>query len=527
MDGQLKKTGFFIVLIACLSLHSEVLAAADEDAKIWCKSGNGTVCSEHELNNPIEYKQVLIFPTGFAADEYELFRDEVDRMIFNMDVNSNLYSHTYLSKLLYIGYWLPGPALDSGEANFGAKISVHPIRNKALTLNQDAVIATVDAIKESVTPWLAPWGVMVLYNSRESQVTANASPPSFIMNSYGIAKINRKNIDGPYVAIHELAHAALNFVDEYTERGLENVNINVLNYLTSQAYFDKSWGGFRLGIASILGIYDLKISEILAANGSGHVDVTKYPSRVESPRREKEYYAYQGGMFFGKGTYHHAGRNIMNGNRGSDAPDDGYSLAHNDSQLEIVRQVFENGGVPFRPNDRIRNAGPHGNWPSAIGGATNVMVFDADKNNHYQPTKSYDIQIGWYERHWKVCKWKFVRYPCYKSVWTTAEKQVKSAVRAIDLKETQLYGFAKLVRDVLCDLGVMEIPNGNGKVKLCEMTVDEMTDAFVPTLQFPSPYQEVSVPASQWMTKYFYRFRTDNGTFKSGWTGWSTFIRTL
>ena len=38
---------------------------------------------------------------------------------------------------------------------------------------------------------------------------------------------------------------------------------------------------------------------------------------------------------------------------------------------------------------------------------------------------------------------------------------------------------------------------------------------------------DVDVPATQWMTTYYWRFSTNNGQIQSGYTGWSSFYRSL
>jgi hypothetical protein len=54
-----------------------------------------------------------------------------------------------------------------------------------------------------------------------------------------------------------------------------------------------------------------------------------------------------------------------------------------------------------------------------------------------------------------------------------------------------------------------------------------LSTSFLPTVDFMTPYQETEVPASQWMTTYYWRFKTDNGSQQSGYTGWSSFFRSF
>jgi hypothetical protein len=41
------------------------------------------------------------------------------------------------------------------------------------------------------------------------------------------------------------------------------------------------------------------------------------------------------------------------------------------------------------------------------------------------------------------------------------------------------------------------------------------------------PYEETDVPASQWFTTYWWRFKTWNGSAWSNNTGWSSFYRSF
>jgi hypothetical protein len=113
-------------------------------------------------------------------------------------------------------------------------------------------------------------------------------------------------------------------------------------------------------------------------------------------------------------------------------------------------------------------------------------------------------------------------------VWTTAEKTVGHAKRSIDLKMSAAYGLIGLAQNLLCELGITEINmSGGGKFQLCQQDLNTITDAFLPTVKFNIPYRDLDVPASQWMTTYWWRFSTNNGSIQSGFTGWSSFFRSL
>src|SRR5262249_59497319 len=114
-------------------------------------------------------------------------------------------------------------------------------------------------------------------------VTANWAPPPLPVRSFGIAKMTRKDLDSPYIATHELAHASLNFLDEYVESGMEELNIHSVDPFTPLAQFDGSWSGAISAIQTLIGYYDIKISDILAANGNVNIATTSTPCTVRSP----------------------------------------------------------------------------------------------------------------------------------------------------------------------------------------------------------------------------------------------------
>ena len=157
-----------------------------------------------------------------------------------------------------------------------------------------------------------------------------------------------------------------------------------------------------------------------------------------------------------------------------------------------------------------------------------LMLFDADKNHHFHPTQSYTVQVGWYDRVWKTCwQWGFIPYPCYDDVWRTAQTSVYPQYRALNLPMSAAYGLAKLAQQLVCAAGVNEVNSNGGTIRLCDQNLDTMANNFLPTLNFPMPYQDVSVPASQWFTTYWWRFASWNGAQVSGYTGWSSFYRSF
>src|SRR6185503_3645482 len=108
------------------------------------------------------------------------------------------------------------------------------------------------------------------------------------------------------------------------------------------------------------------------------------------------------------------------------------------------------------------NAGPKNGWPLAFGATTTVLLYDGDKLNKFHPTQQYTVQVGWYERVWKTCWAGAFPYPCYDTVWRTAQKTVKPAPRGVNLQASSLYGLANLTQGVLCGVGVTDVPQPDG-----------------------------------------------------------------
>lgn len=498
---------------------------ANIDLTYWCVRGDNTPCSRTELSDPVHYRQVLVMPAGYTSGEYAAFKGDFDALVSKMsNEGGSTYATARRDHLLYIGAWIAGQALNSGAANFGAKVTTNPFRGKALTLKSGEVFTAVNSLQSSHTT-LKPFGVLVLFNTLEDGITANAVPPSYTGTGYGIAKMTRHDLGTAYTGIHEFAHASLSFLDEYVESGFEELNIQNLDILTPLTILDGSWGSWINALGNFLGIYSMKISEVLASNGNDNMDVTRYPSRVATPYYSANPYEYEGGAFFGRGTFHDAGNNIMNGNNVMRGPDDGFAYAHSASQTEVVKEAFEDPAKALRPNDRIRNAGPLKSWALSWGSTVRAMMFDADKHHAFHPTKTYDVQVSWQERTWNTCYRWGIPYPCIAYSQKTVQKTVTPEERHLNLKTSSLYGLASLTQNVLCTAGITQIGKDSGAVDLCGLSVAEMSSTLLPSIEFKIPYQDVSIPTDQKLTTYQWRFRTTNGTFTSGWTGWTSFFK--
>ncbi len=494
-----------------------------------CRHANGNACASGDLKNSY-YRQALILATGFennASDESDFFTDfntTVD-MISDPDQSGTIWSVQKAPQMLYIGCFTPGGPLGDTAA-FGGKVFPHPIRGFATTLSQDAVYSEVTTL-QSTLPGLNPMTCAVLFNSFQTGVTANAAPPSFLNEPFGVAKYTREDLieRGAYVPSHEMAHAGLNYLDEYTESGFENLDLGQLDILTPLILLDDSWSGLGAAIDDALGIYSFKVSEILAANGNDNVATTEFPATVIGPGYLGQDYHWEGGFFFGLGTWHMSTDNLMNGGNLDRGPGDGFGYAMSPSQQTVVDEAF--GGPVSRPNDRLHTAGPNTTWFSSLGSTTHVLLYDGDKLHHFHPTLDYNVQVTWEERHWSVC-WAFIfPYPCHTDTWQTAQTTVPIDERSVSLQVSAAFGLASLLQQLVCAVGFTEIKTSDADIKLCQDSLATMANAFLPTFTFRLPYQDVPVPASQWMTTYYWRFSTNNGAFQSAYTGWSSFYRSL
>lgn len=492
-----------------------------------CVHANGASCASSELTNAW-YKQVFITSTGFADSERADFFSEFDRIVGMMTTAGSVWSTQMKDRLLFIGYFTPGGALGTPDAAFGGLVAKHPIRGYATSLSQSAVYAKIAQIAANEIHGLNPFTAGVLFDTYQTPVTANAAPPSFVQKAFGVAKFTRADLNerGAYITSHELAHAGLNYLDEYVEQGFEELNIRSLDAATPLALFDWTWGGFVNAVSDLIGTYDYNISEIIAANGNDNIALGPWPATVYTSGYGSEYYQWEGGMFFGRGTWHMSGNNLMNGSNVVRGPGDSFDYAHSPSQQRVINTAFYGGAG--RPNDRLRNAGPKNGWPLTFGSSTHVMLYDGDKNNHFQPTRSYNVQVGWYDRVWSTCWAGIFPYPCYNDVWRTAQQTVYPSTRRINLQTSSLFGLANIVQEAVCAVGINEVPTSNGgSVRLCDSDLTTIANQFLPTISFAVPYQDVEVPASQWLTTYWWRFSTYNGYVQSGWTGWSSFYRSL
>jgi hypothetical protein len=495
----------------------------------WCVNGLNEECEPEWLKSK-KHLQVLVLSAGYEENEYSKFLEDSAKLVERMTApgtDIDIYSTQRAESILYLFHWTPDQPLGP-ESRLQADVISHPIRGRALTLNQSAVIESVNHFRDSHESLTRPDGILVILNHEERNVTANASLPSHLEVNYGIARITRAQLNSYYLASHEIAHSALNLLDEYVEAGFENMNIRTLDTLSSLAFLSKGWSGWMSGLSVFLDRYPMKISEIIAANGPENIDVTPYTARVRSPGfsdLNKYFLSKEGGMFFGKGTYHDAGSNLMNSDRKQDGEDDGFAYAHSPTQNRVIQSLFEN--ETLRPNHRIKNIGPNGAWRFSTGSETYVMIFDGDKNHHTHPTQRYDLRVEWDENEYYGCRtFPFV---CQRTITRVVQKSFEPELRTLDLHLSSLKGLSNTFQRVLCGMGIQSLLDRqeNVTINLCELSTTEMAEAFLPSVEFILPYQEFKIPTPQRGKEYRWYFRTDNGTYLSGFTGASKLRRTF
>ena len=313
------------------------------------EAGDVVTAPASEVSQPGKYRQVLVLPAGYTASDHDKYFSDIDKMIHkNGNLPDPVYTRKYRDRIIYIVHWMPGGKLGTNTANFGATTYTHPTRGGlAFTLRNPDVIAKVGDLQRTSIPSLAPIGVVTVFNF-DDEATAYASPPTLLRQTFGIARISSNDIAHKKGRpAHELAHGSLNFLDEYIEPSLQGWDIGDVDYLTAAILPDGSWGSVRDAWESLITNYQIRLSEILADNGSGNISTRRYPATVSNnpPAYSLFKYENEGGMFFESGTFHDGGNNMMNNDRiTKDTPlksdGDRFAYDHNRAQKYVLNQVY-------------------------------------------------------------------------------------------------------------------------------------------------------------------------------------------
>jgi hypothetical protein len=298
-----------------------------------CLKWDGRACDAQDLTSPGAH-QLLILSSGYSAEAAEHFWRDLDVLIRRMtgEEAGRAWSAQKRDKLFFVGHFTGGGSSISSSASFGARVIVDPGGRHTLAVQISDVHAFVDALHVDHS-WLLPTGTAVLVQSSADTAgaSAHAAPPSFLGKSYGVAVFSSEQVRaGSYTPVHELAHATLNFLDEYVEAGLETRSLGEVDAFREQLVLDQSWGGRGRPERSA---WDLRLVEILAGNGPVNLSPYRDVSSVRTPGSKPERYEYEGGLFLGRGSYHDAGSNLMNSPFVRRTPHDDFALDHSPAQL--------------------------------------------------------------------------------------------------------------------------------------------------------------------------------------------------
>jgi hypothetical protein len=157
------------------------------------------------------------------------------------------------------------------------------------------------------------------------------------------------------------------------------------------------------------------------------------------------------------------------------------------------------------------------------------MLYDEDKNHAHHPTQRYDVQIQWQAQKLAWCpseSWSFLQVPCLQPETVTLEKSFTPELVTANLNANPLVNLALSAVELICDLSDSEFAILN--IDVC--VSDDPAQFWGKTagdISVHLPYQFVKIPTPDLFTTYYWRFRTFNGEYESGWTEWSRLDRTL
>ncbi len=492
-----------------------------------CRRFDNQRCTAEDLADPNK-RHLLIASAGFGARDRNEFWSDFDRVRQGLfgEGAGNAWTRQKKEQLLVFGWFSGGAALPAlgAPANpnvaFGAHVAKSIVRGHSLVIDTAKVKAFVDTELPRKIPSLRPMAVGIVINSMTPNVTATAVMGGLLQRPWGIGTMTRENLRtrASYITTHELAHAGLNLADEYVEEGFEDLSIKQLDVVTPFALLDASWRGVKDALGAVSGNYSWRVSDILGHNGYVNITTETNPSTVVSRGFASEPYPFEGGFFFGKGTYRPAGKNLMSDNDDVVSPEDGFIMGHSPVQQRVIESRF--GAGPLRPNDFLRAAGPHKSLVNI--GTTTAMMFDGHKTSLAQPTIAYEVEVGWTERTSRFCRKGLLPSICIDEQWKTAKKRIVPDQRTVDVKASLGYGAVALIHKVACRLGVDPQIAG---VNVCDMSFEELAGSTPLPTALPAPYQTVDIPHVGGLLnplgKAKWRFRTDNGKHVSQWTAWS------
>ncbi len=549
----------FAMAFAPVSVGAAPLPAGfclDEMAGLWtCTTGDGLPCDE-ALTDLSSYRQILTVPTGYESQidfemQADLLRTDMSNPIvaawpgvaptpdptrepewwedprWYEDRENHVWSVLQRERLLYLTYWVEGAPLGDPDnpAAFNARLKANFLRPGDQFLRYDIeLVESLTSELQAACTGLDPLAVVTLFEVSGfiGGKSPNATLPGRSGRPYGMIGFANSVLDNQsgyldgqlgYLGAHEVGHAAMNWGDEYLEGALKNTHVKDIDIFTPFLI----WGQGPDVLLSILGVYPMRMSEILYANGQDNVSVTEYPARVSSGSAlvGSEEFLHEG-AYFGGGLYRYEQEGVMG--------HDYFALNLTPPQTRLMNTAFGTG--PVRANDRLVNAGPPSGFGLHHGSPLKLMLFDEDKNHQFHPTQSYDVQVEWTEAYWNVCQmtgWPFWYYYCIETESKSFEKTFTATRNKVNMDDSDLWSLGVWVVDLLCwSSGSFDLFG----VNVCDTGgLNGAGEALGAGRDIYLPYQELYVPTPTPRQNYYWRFRSNNGTETSGWTGWSRVYR--
>jgi hypothetical protein len=155
---------------------------------------------------------------------------------------------------------------------------------------------------------------------------------------------------------------------------------------------------------------------------------------------------------------------------------------------------------------------------------------DDDKHHRWHPTKKYRLYITWQEDYWSSCpvlgwdgKPTGLYYSCLKKRWVGASRTDYPRRREADIMKMITINSASFLLPVICGMGLGQ----SGSVNLCALPPSQVISTPMPGTKFPQPYEYYDFYMPKGFTKYYWKFKTYNGTMWSGYTGYQSFTRSF
>ncbi len=169
-----------------------------------CTTGDSLDCTD-ALNHLDDYKQILIFPTGYQRQvdfEADAELPRVDSSVTNRA--PGIWTKDYAANLLYLTYWVEGGAVGDPDAAFAGHLAPlwgtgEPDPGSGDLSIDDSALYDYVATMQETCPRLDPLLATVLFDYERplgASAISNATPPGYTGPSYGIARILHSELKG-------------------------------------------------------------------------------------------------------------------------------------------------------------------------------------------------------------------------------------------------------------------------------------------------------------------------------------------